>query len=92
MIEAVFWNDPSMLSVVKCESNYKHYLSSGEVLEGPTEDFGAMQLHAPTHQAKMEALDMDIMDIHDNIAYGKMLHDESGSEPWVCKKRIALAQ
>ena len=92
MIETVFWNDPSMLAVIKCESNYKHYLSSGEVIEGPTEDYGVLQIHAPTHQKKMEAMGMDIMDIHDNISYGKMLHDELGSEPWVCKKRIALAQ
>lgn len=93
MVEAVFWDAPEMIPTVKCESSFTHYLPNGGIITGPTQDYGVMQIHAPSHQKRMEKMGLDITDIRDNISFARTLYDEAGNaSDWVCAQKLALVR
>ena len=91
MVEAVFWDAPEMTSVVKCESNFTHYLPSGELLKSKTNDGGVMQINAAAHSKTMRELGLDASNIYDNLKFARRLYDESGdASAWVCARKLSM--
>ena len=94
MVETVFYDAPVMLAIARCESGYIHYQDDGMVIRGRVHppDVGVMQINQKAHGERLDALGLDAEDIHDNLTFARLLYDEQGQGPWVCKKQIALAQ
>lgn len=75
----VFPDAPIMVQVAKCESGFK------PEAHNPTNnshDKGIFQISTKYHGAKLEALGLDPYDVRDNLAYARMLYDQSGLKPW----------
>lgn len=82
LIKETFPEDPQRaLAIANCESGFNPNA------KGPTQDSGVFQIHKPSHGKKMESLNLDPFDVEDNVAYARMLYDESGWVPWVCHTR-----
>jgi hypothetical protein len=85
MVEDVFYDSPTMVSVINCESNFVHYQSDGRVLRGRVDnrDSGLAQINTGYHP------NVDVDDIWGNLAYARKLYDEQGTTPWVCSRQVA---
>ena len=70
-IRQVFPDAPIMLKVAACESGFRPQVI------GPTSDHGIFQIHEPSHGVRTEALGLDMFDPKDNVAFARMLYDES---------------
>lgn len=87
-VEAVvrsYFNDiPVMVSVARCESTFRHTLADGSVLRGKVDnaDTGVMQINRRYHGQRAQALGLDLNDLHDNLAYARVLYEEQGTKPW----------
>jgi hypothetical protein len=83
-VEQILGKD--MLSVVKCESNFRQFNSDGSPLVSPTSDVGVMQINQ-VHWSRAEELGLDIFySTNDNIIMGKIILDEQGHNAWTCHK------
>lgn len=67
-----------MVAIARCESNFR------PDAKGPTQDGGVMQIHLPSHGARMKQLGLDVWDVEDNIAFARIIYDEQGIDAWVC--------
>lgn len=38
----------------------------------------------------METMGLDVWDVQDNVAFARVLYEESGWVPWVCYNKVAL--
>lgn len=85
-LNKVFPDAPIIVSVAMCEgSRDKKHIEP--FIWGPTQDVGPLQIHVPTHKARYEALGLDVINNPaDNIAFGRILYDESGLAPWSASK------
>ena len=83
LIKETFPEDPhTALAIARCESGlnpeaYNPNNSNGSV------DRGVFQLNS-VHDERVESLGLDVWNVEDNIAFARMLYDESGFRPWVC--------
>src|SRR3989344_670985 len=70
IVRSYFEDIPVMVQVARCESTFRHTLADGSVLKGVVDlaDTGAMQL--------------DLEDIYDNMAYARHLYETQGTQPW----------
>lgn len=94
MVETVFLDAPEMVAIVNCESNFTHYLPSGEVLRGKVTsgDTGVMQISRPHWLVKAQEMNLNIDDLYDNLTMARHIYDVMGSDAWVCKRHVAKAQ
>ncbi len=87
-VARVFHDDPRMIDVIKCESNFRQFDSKGKTLRSPTSDIGVVQLNQ-VHWARAKKLGLDIWNsVDDNLKMGRIVYDEQGIEAWVCNKLI----
>src|SRR3990167_8630484 len=56
-----------MIRIIKCESNFRQFDESGNVLRSKTNDVGAAQIHVPTWGAKAKELGHDIYELEGNL-------------------------
>ncbi len=82
-IDKVFPDAPIMHDVMRCES--------GGDLEAynPTNnshDNGLFQISDLYHGPRVRSLGLDVGDPADNIAFARILYDESGLQPWSASK------
>lgn len=82
-INTVFHDALIMHKVMICESegNTNAYNPTNN-----SHDNGLFQISAKFHGARMRALKLDVADPADNIAFARMLYDESGLNPWSASK------
>lgn len=82
-IDEAFPDAPIMHKVMKCESggNIEAYNPTNG-----SHDNGLFQISAKYHGSRMRALGLDVGDPADNIAYARILYDESGLQPWSASK------
>lgn len=82
-IDKVFPEVPIMHDVMRCESGGKidAYNPTNQ-----SHDNGLFQISAKYHGARMRALGLDVGNPADNIAFARMLYDESGLGPWSASK------
>ena len=80
-----YFNDiPVMISVARCESGFRHNLQNGSVLTGRVDsaDTGVMQINKRYHSSAAAAMDLNLDDIYDNMAYARHLYETQGIQPW----------
>lgn len=73
-----------MAEIAWCESRFRHTLEDGSVLEGwmDSADIGVMQINRRYHEERAEALGLNLLDLHDNMAYARYLYERQGTKPW----------
>ncbi len=73
-----------MVQVARCESMFRHDLSDGSVLRGKVDsaDTGVMQINKRYHESTALKLGLDLENIHDNLAYARILYEKQGTQPW----------
>ena len=84
IVRNYFKDIPVMIGVARCESGFRHTLSDGSVLHGRTDsaDTGVMQINKRYHQVSAAAMNLNLDNIYDNMAYARHLYETQGMRPW----------
>ena len=84
IVRSYFSDLPIMVQIARCESNFTHTLSNGNVLTGriDDDDIGIMQINQRYHQKSADRLNLDLYDIYDNMVYARILYNDLGTKPW----------
>jgi len=84
IVRDYFSDIPVMISVARCESGFRHNLQNGLVLTGRVDsaDTGVMQINKRYHSSAAAAMDLNLDDIYDNMAYARHLYETQGIRPW----------
>ena len=83
-VRSYFSDIPVMIQIARCESTFRHTLADGSVLKGEVDsaDTGVMQINMRYHGETAEKLNLDLLDLHDNMAYARDLYERQGKRPW----------
>ena len=73
-----------MIQIARCESQFRHNLADGTVLQGRVDsaDTGVMQINTRYHGEKARELGLDLKDRYDNMEYARDLYLRQGTKPW----------
>lgn len=84
IVRSYFEDTPVMIEIARCESTFRHTLADGSVLQGRVDpaDTGVMQINKRYHEKTAIAMQLDLDDIYDNMAYAQYLYDRQGTQPW----------
>lgn len=83
-VREYFADIPPMIMVAKCESRFRQYDSTGNVLDGGAGSMiGVYQINRPVHEKTALSLGFDIDTVEGNLGYARHLYDESGTVPWI---------
>ncbi len=84
IVRSYFSDIPVMISVARCESGFRHNLHDGSVLTGRVDsaDTGVMQINKRYHASAAAAMNLNLDDIYDNMAYARHLYENQGINPW----------
>ena len=87
----MFYDSTHMVNIASCESGYTHYKEGGGVIRGRVTpaDTGVMQINLDYHGEEAERLGLDMEDRYDNVTYARILYENEGVTPWVCKSHVA---
>lgn len=88
-LRQVYSNDPILVEIARCESNFRQFDKEGKVVRGRVDrnDIGVMQINERYHQDVAKKLGLDIHTTPGNIAYAKYLYDKEGTKPWSASKK-----
>lgn len=83
-VREYFKDDPILAEIAKCESTFKQYGSTGEVIQGRINksDVGVMQINKYYHLKQALKLGYDLHTAQGNMAYAQWLYDREGTKPW----------
>lgn len=84
-VKEAFKDAPIMVEVARCESKFRQFADSGNVMYGGTDNkmVGIFQIYGDIHRAKAQSMNMNIDTVEGNIAYAKYLHGRKGTNPWI---------
>ncbi len=84
IVRQYFADAPIMIQIARCESTFRHYLADGSVLRGRVDnaDTGVMQINKRYHAHTAAAMNLDLENIYDNMAYARFLYETQGVQPW----------
>lgn len=84
IVRSYFQDIPVMIEVARCESQFRQNLSDGSVLQGYVDpaDTGVMQINKRYHLDTAIAMELDLDDLYDNMAYARNLYERQGTQPW----------
>lgn len=79
-----FADIPKLAEVAKCESEFRHFNSKGDVLRGKVNrsDVGVMQINEYYHGDTAATLDLDLYTLDGNLEYARSLYEREGMDPW----------
>jgi hypothetical protein len=83
-VQAYFSDMPILADVAKCESEYRQFDKSGQVLRGVQnpQDVGVMQINEFYHKETAQKLGLDLHTLDGNMAYARYLYERQGTRPW----------
>lgn len=83
-VRVAFADAPEMIAIAKCESGFRQHDASGNVLRGGTGKgyIGVFQIGESLHAQPALNAGMDIFTLEGNLAYARVLYDQSGTRPW----------
>lgn len=83
-VREYFADVPEMIDIARCESGFRQYSDSGNVLRGgaSAKMIGVFQLHSDYHLIAGQALGLDITTLDGNLAYARHLYEREGLTPW----------
>lgn len=84
-----FSDIPIMIEIARCESQFRQYDKSGQVLRGEVNnlDRGVMQINQYYHDHTSDGLGYDILTLEGNTAYARVLYEKSGVKPWASSSK-----
>jgi len=84
LVRDYFVDEPILAEVARCESQFRHYGKSGNIIRGiiVPEDIGVMQINEYYHGEQAESLGLDIYSLEGNLEYAKYLYEKEGTKPW----------
>ena len=87
-VRKYFADIPIMIQVARCESQFRHLDSDGEIHRGVVNpaDVGVMQINEHFHLDKSVKENYDIYTIEGNTAYARDLYEREGTKPWNSSK------
>jgi len=91
LIRQKFILNPVMITIAKCESGFRQFTDSGNVLRASGRYIGIFQIDEIIHASTAENLGFDIYTTIGNIGYASYIYDNEGSNPWrnCAKKHIS---
>lgn len=83
-VREYFKDIPVMISIARCESQFRQNQSDGTVLRGRVDprDLGVMQINTGYHAREAEKYNLNLHQLEDNMAYARILYQKSGTQPW----------
>lgn len=83
-IREYFSDLPVMIEIARCESNFRQFTDSGNVLQGGTGGgmIGVFQFFGSIHESAAEKIGFDIDTLDGNLAYARHLYEVEGTTPW----------
>jgi hypothetical protein len=83
-VETYFANEPVMISIAECESNFRQFDKDGQVLKNSegSSAVGVFQILSSVHDSTAGTMGLDIDTLEGNVAYAQHLYQEKGTEPW----------
>ena len=83
-VRLYFRDTPILVEVARCESNFRHLETNGQILRGEvvSEDVGIMQINEFYHTDDAKTLGIDLHTLDGNLAYAKWLYGKEGIVPW----------
>jgi hypothetical protein len=84
IVRSYFKDIPVMIEVARCESTFRHDLADGSVLQGfvDSDDTGVMQINKRYHLSDAVAMELNLDDLYDNMAFARNLYERQGVQPW----------
>jgi hypothetical protein len=84
-VQAAFSDAPGMAMVAQCESGFRQFAGSGQVLRGGAggQYIGIFQISEAGHAAFALSLGYDIYTIDGNIGYARYMYNRQGLRPWI---------
>jgi hypothetical protein len=84
-IRETFPEQPDLLvRVASCESSF---LPDAYNPKNGSHDGGVFQISEKYHGERLKELGLNPYDVRDNLAYARLLYEESGLKPWAASKR-----
>jgi|GEM_PF-1967517 len=91
MVTDFFAEDPIMISIAKCESGFRQFTTTGDILRASGRYVGIFQIDDIIHASFAKSLGFDIYTAKGNIDYAKYLYKKEGSNPWRnCAKKYII--
>lgn len=83
IIRERFKDNPVMIDIARCESQFRQFNNDGQVLKNPTSSAkGVFQIMESLHSAPAARLGFDILTVEGNIGYAEYLLKKEGTRPW----------
>ncbi len=84
----MFSSVPILYEIAKCESTFRQYDETGQVLRGKvnSHDVGVLQINETYHGNEAKNLGYDIYSLRGNILMGEYLYSRFGTSPWNASK------
>ncbi len=87
-VALAFPDEPRMMDIIECESQFNQLNSRGKVLKSPTSDYGVMQINK-IHVKEAKRLGLDIFtSVDDNIKMGRIIYEQQGLDAWTCNRKV----
>jgi len=83
-VREYFADIPVMIEVARCESKFRQFTDSGNVLRGGSggQMVGVYQFFDRYHESPAYDLGFDIETLKGNLAYAKHVYEIEGTDPW----------
>ncbi len=82
-VRKYFADIPVMISIAKCESNFRQYTDAGNVFYNSNRTMvGVFQFDVFVHTKSALAAGFDITTLEGNLGYARQLYQQSGVTPW----------
>jgi peptidoglycan hydrolase-like protein with peptidoglycan-binding domain len=84
LVRAYFADTPVMIAIAKCESRFRQFADSGNVLNGGSGGMiGVYQISSNVHREFARNIGYDIDTVQGNLGYARYLYDKEGTNPWI---------
>jgi len=83
-VREYFADIPVMIEVARCESKFRQFTDSGNVMRGGVggQMVGVYQFFDQYHESPADELGFDIETVEGNLAYARHVYDLEGTDPW----------
>lgn len=81
----IYFSDiPIMAKISECESKFRQFNASGNVLRGEENrrDVGVMQINEDFHLDTALEMNIDLYTLEGNLSYARALYERFGTKPW----------
>ncbi len=82
-VESQFSDIPIMIAIARCESNFRQFTDSGNVLHGYGSMVGVFQFDENIHHAIALAHGYNIDTLDGNLGYARYVYNKQGTDPWI---------